>query len=310
MRIAVTGSQGLIGSALVPALVADGHEVVRLVRRAPAASTVPSVEEVQWDPEAGTIDTDHLGAIDGAVHLAGEGVGERRWSDEQKRRIRESRVKGTTTLATALARLEPRPRVLVSGSAIGVYGSRGDEVLTEQSAPGTGFLAEVCAAWEAATAPAEDAGIRVVHVRTGVVLSAKGGALKKQLPLFRFGLGGKLGSGRQWFSWVAIDDEVGAIRHALGNDGVRGPMNATAPAPVTNAEFTKTLARVLRRPAVVPVPKFGLSVVLGGELASELLGSQRVQPDVLESAGYAFRHRHLEDALRSILGRAPASAPS
>jgi uncharacterized protein (TIGR01777 family) len=283
VKIAVTGSHGLIGRALVARLQRDGHHVLRLVRGAPT-----DAGEVAWDPAAGTIDAQSLEGIDGAVHLAGEGVADKRWSPAQKARILDSRVKGTTTLATALAGLTAKPSVLVSGSAVGFYGARGEEVLTESSPSGDGFLAEVCRQWEAATAPAAAAGIRVVTARTGIVLSKEGGALRRQLPLFKFGVGGRLGSGRQWTSWVAIDDEVGAILHALTTPSLSGPVNVVAPTPVTNAEFTNALAGALHRPAILPVPAFGLNLVLGKELADNLLGSQRVVPEKLLASGYQF----------------------
>jgi uncharacterized protein (TIGR01777 family) len=299
MRVAVTGSTGMIGSALVRSLRADGHEVVR-VTRGPGPGDGPAV---RWDIEAGTIDAAGLEGLDGVVHLAGEGIGEKRWTDEQKRRIRESRTKGTALLARTLAGLDARPAVLCSGSAMGIYGERGDEVLTEASAPGHGFLADLCQDWEAAAAPAADAGIRTAFLRTGLVLDAGGGALAKMLPLFRFGLGGRMGNGRQWWSWISIDDEVGAIRFLLDHD-VAGPVNLAGPEPVTNAAFTKVLAEVVHRPAVLPVPAFGPKLLLGGELAEELLfTSIRMEPAALEAAGYEFRHRDLASALRAVLGR-------
>ena len=259
--------------------------------------------DVAWDPGAATVDESGLVGIEGVVHLAGAGIGDKRWSGERKRLIRDSRVEATTALASALSRMAAPPQVLVSGSAVGYYGDRGTEILTEDSAGGNGFLAEVCRDWEAATVPAAEAGIRVVNIRTGIVLSPAGGALKKQLPLFRLGLGGKLGNGVQYMSWVAIDDEVGAILRALTSEGLRGPVNATAPAPVTAAELARVLGAVLRRPALLPVPKPALAAVLGGELAGELVGSQRALPTRLEQDGYAFRHPELEGALRALLGR-------
>ncbi|MEO7836576.1 MAG: TIGR01777 family oxidoreductase [Acidimicrobiales bacterium] len=297
MDVLLSGSHGLIGSALVPALVAQGHTVRRLVRGTPRDG------EVAWDPGAATVDEAGLDGVEGVVHLAGAGIGEKRWSDARKRLIRESRVEATHGLASALARMATPPRVMVSGSAVGFYGDRGPDLLTEDSPGGTGFLAEVCRDWEAAAAPAADAGVRVVTIRTGIVLSPHGGALAKQLPLFRFGLGGKLGNGDQYLSWVAIDDEVGAIVHALGSNALRGPVNATSPAPVTAADLARVLGAVLRRPAVLPVPRAALAAVLGGELAGELLASQRVLPTRLEADGYAFRLPGLEGALRTLLKR-------
>jgi uncharacterized protein (TIGR01777 family) len=305
MDVAVTGSTGFIGSALVDALTAAGHRAIRIVRGSAKG------DEIVWDPDAGTIDAASLEGIDGVVHLAGAGIGDHRWTDAYKLTIRRSRTNGTTLIARTLAGLAKRPSVLVSGSAVGYYGDRGDEVLDETSSPGTGFLPEVCVAWEAATAAAAEAGVRVVTIRSGIVLSPRGGALKRQLPLFKLGLGGKLGTGRQWQSWITLDDEVGAILHLLtgGVTGaVTGPVNLTTPHPVTNAEFTKTLAGVLHRPSFVPIPSFGPKLVLGSELADILLfEGQRVLPRVLEDSGYTFAHPRLEEALRSLLDR-PAAA--
>jgi uncharacterized protein (TIGR01777 family) len=298
MDVAVTGSSGLIGTALVAALEADGHRVRRLVRRTPAGP-----DEVAWDPAAGTIDADGLAGIDAAVNLAGPGIGDKRWSDERKRELRDARVDGTRLLAGALAALAPRPAVLVSGSAIGVYGDRGDEVLTEASAPGDDFLAHLCTDWEAATRPAADAGIRVATIRSGIILAPGGGALAKLLPLFKLGLGGRMGSGTQWWSWITLDDEVRAIRHLLEHD-VAGPVNLTAPGTVTNQELTAALGRVLRRPTILPVPGFGPKLLIGGEAAEIFLyASQRVQPTVLADTGFEFSQREVEPALRSVLGR-------
>ncbi|MDP9387851.1 MAG: TIGR01777 family oxidoreductase [Actinomycetota bacterium] len=298
MDVVISGSHGFVGSALVPALAAGGHRVRRLVRGTATG------DDVAWDPAAGTIDAEGLEGADAVVHLAGAGIGDRRWTAAQKERIRDSRVRGTGTLATALAGLRRPPAVLVSGSAIGWYGDRGDEVLTEESTGGTGFLAGVCQAWEGATAPAADAGVRVVHIRTGVVQSPAGGALNRQLPLFRLGLGGPLGSGRQWSSWVSLDDEVGAIAHALTTGSLRGPVNVTAPEPVTNAELAKAIGRALRRPAVLPVPRFALTLVLGRELVTDMvLASQRVLPTRLLASGYRFRHPQVHAAMADLLGR-------
>jgi uncharacterized protein (TIGR01777 family) len=292
MRILVTGSSGLIGSALVPRLEHDGHHVTALRRGA------------QWDPEGGRCDPAAVAGCDAVVHLAGEGIAGRRWNDEHKRKVMESRRQGTRALAEALASLDDRPSVLVSSSAVGYYGNRGDEKLTEDSAPGDDFLAEVCVAWEEATAPAAAAGIRVAKLRTGIVLAPNGGALQPVLPLFKLGLGGKLGSGRQYWSWITIDDVVGAIRHAIAFDAVDGPINVTAPQPVTNAEFTKTLARMLRRPSFLPVPKAALAVRFGKEMAEVmLLAGQRVLPAELEATGYEFRHADLEQGLGALLPR-------
>jgi uncharacterized protein len=301
MDVAISGSSGLIGTALVSALTNAGHRPVRLVRRE------PSGDEIRWDPDGGSIDSASLEGIGGVVHLAGAGIGDHRWTDEYKLEILRSRTKSTVLLAGALADLGKPPSVLISGSAIGFYGDRGDELLDETSPVGTGFLPEVCVAWEAATVAAEEAGIRVAHIRTGIVLSGQGGALKKQLPLFKVGAGGKLGSGRQWQSWISIEDEVGAILHLLAAD-VRGAANLTAPNPVRNAELAKTLAGVLGRPSFLPIPSFGPKLLLGSELADNLLfAGQRVTPTVLQTAGYEFRHPTLEVALRAVLGK-PAAA--
>lgn len=295
--VAVTGSSGFIGSALVDALRADGHDVIRFVRREPSKP-----DEAGWDPSAGSIDREALARADAVVHLAGEGIGEKRWTQEQKRRIIQSRVEGTSTVARALADLAAADGVqpvLVSGSAVGYYGLRGDEILTEQSSAGTGFLAEVCKQWEASAKPAEDAGLRVVRIRTGIVLG-RSGAMGRMLPFFKLGLGGKLGSGRQWWSWVSLADEIGIIRHAIDTPGLEGPVNATAPNPATNAEITKGLGKALRRPAVIPVPTFALSIVMGKELTDEvIMAGQRVLPEVAQTSGYTFRHPTLEEGLRS-----------
>jgi uncharacterized protein (TIGR01777 family) len=283
-RYAVTGSTGLIGRALVASLEADRHEVVRLVRPGTASSGA------RWDPEAGTIEAGELEGLDGVVHLAGEGIAGKRWTDEQKRRIIESRRAGTSLLARTLAELESKPPVLVSGSAIGFYGDRGDEVLTEASAPGRGFLTEIVEAWEAAAQPAVDAGIRTVFLRTGIVLAGDGGVLGKLKLLFRLGLGGKLGSGRQWMSPISIADEVAVIRFLL-DGSLAGPVNAVAPHPVTNAEFTKAIGAAVHRPTFLAVPRFGPRLLLGRELADNLLFvSQRVEPRALLDAGFEFRH--------------------
>jgi uncharacterized protein (TIGR01777 family) len=266
------------------------------VRAVPAAG-----EEYRWDPAAGTVDPAALEGLDEVVHLAGETVSGR-WTDAKKERILRSRVDGTRTLSEALAGLERRPRVLVQASAVGYYGDRGAEQLTEDSPPGDGFLSEVVREWEAASRPAEEAGIRVVRLRFGIVLSPAGGALRTMLRPFRLGVGGKLGSGRQWMSWVSIDDVVGAIRHALATEELAGVANTVAPNPVTNAEFTKTLGRVIGRPTLLPVPGAALRLALG-EFSQEALASTRVVPRRLLETGYEFRHPDLEQALRHVLGR-------
>ena len=297
-RIVVAGASGLIGSALVATLQQQGHAVVRLVRR-PAQGT----HEISWDPVGGTLDPGALDGVGAVVNLSGAGIGDHRWTDAYKRELVQSRLAATGLLARTIAGSSTRPPVFLSGSAIGAYGARGDEELTEASALGTDFLADLCRQWEAATAPAAEAGVRVAHLRTGIVLSAAGGALKKQLPLFKLGLGGRFGSGRQWQSWISIDDEVAAIAHLLDAD-VEGPVNLTAPAQVTNREFTRRLADVLHRPAVLPIPSFGPKLLLGGELADALLFTgQRVLPAKLEASGYRFRHASLDAALRAVLGR-------
>lgn len=296
MDVVVTGSSGLIGSALVKKLSVDGHQVTRLVRGTPRPG------EARWNPEDGTIDTAALEGAHAVVHLAGAGIGDHRWTDEYKRTLVDSRIRSTELLASTLASLDRKPAVLLSGSAIGIYGPRGDEDLDETSAVGSGFLADLCVSWEAATAAAADAGVRVAHLRTGIVLSAAGGALKKQLPLFKLGLGGKFGSGTQWQSWIAIEDEIGAIVHLL-TANVHGAVNLTSPNPVTQAAFTKALGAALHRPTVLPIPKFGPKLLLGGELANALLFTgQKVLPRVLLDTGYTFRHDNLENALRNLLG--------
>lgn len=297
MRVVISGATGLIGTALCTTLADAGHDVVRLVRRNPAAG------DILWDPARGSLPADALKGADAVVHLAGAGIGDRRWSDTYRREILESRTASTALLAEAIAGTEGGPRVFLSGSAIGYYGATGDEELDESSPAGTGFLADVCAQWEAATAPAETAGARVAHLRTGIVLSPAGGALKKLLPLFAIGAGGRFGSGRQWQSWISLPDEVGAIVHLLGAD-VSGAVNLTAPNPLTNAEFTKVLAKVMRRPALLPVPRIGPALLLGGDLADALLYTgQRVVPGVLSRSGYQFQHATLEVALRALLHR-------
>lgn len=299
MKILVTGASGLIGRAACARFSANGHTVVRAVRGAAAASD----DTISWDPRKGTIDTARLEGVDAVLHLAGAGIGDKRWSDDYRREIMESRTLGTTLIAESIASMPVKPKVLLSASAIGIYGDRGDESLDESSARGGGFLADVCAAWEAATAPAERAGIRTVHLRTGIVLSREAPALKKQLPLFRLGLGGRFGNGRQWQSWISLDDEVGAISHLL-TSSLTGAVNLTAPRPVTNAEFAKTLASVLKRPAIVPIPSFGPKLLLGADLADALLFTgQKVLPGALQRDGYDFVHPTLEVALRAILAK-------
>lgn len=298
MRVVVSGASGLVGRALVPALRAGGHETVVLVRRAAGTGEVP------WDPASGLVDGAALEGCDAVVHLSGAGIGDRRWSAARRRQLVASRVDSTALLARTLAGLQRPPSVLVSASAVGVYGDRGDEVLTEDSAPGTGFLSELCQAWEGATAPAHQAGLRVVHLRSAVVLAPDGGALARQLPLFRFGVGGRLGDGRQWLSWISLRDEVGAIAFLLDDDTVAGPVNASSPTPVTNRQFTRALAHAVHRPAPFAVPRAALGLALGRELAAEMvLASQRVVPARLTTAGYRFHDVDLSQTLASVLSR-------
>ena len=273
--------------------------MTRLVRSEPAAGD----RAIRWDPDQGKLDLAGLEAIDVVVHLAGENIASGRWTAEKKARIRDSRVKGTRLLSETLSRLTQPPRVLVAASAIGFYGDRGDELLTEVSPRGSGFLAEVCQEWEQATQPASQRGIRVVNLRFGVILSPAGGALAKMLTPFRMGVGGKIGSGRQYMSWIALDDATGAVQHALANGSLHGPVNGVAPRPVTNLEFTKTLGRVLVRPTILPMPVFAARLAFG-EMANELLlASARVEPSALVKGGYVFGHPDLEGALRFLLGR-------
>jgi uncharacterized protein len=297
MRISVTGSSGLIGSALVPFLTAEGHEVGRVVRSTTAGGAW------RWDPGTGHFDAGAVNGMDAVVHLAGESIAAGRWSAARKARIRDSRVRGTRAVAEAVARADPRPQALLCASAMGFYGDRGEERLTEASAPGLGFLSEVSREWEEACAPARDRGVRVANLRFGIVLSPAGGALAKMLLPFRLGAGGVVGSGKQWWSWVALDDTVGAIRHALVTPEVSGPVNVAAPNPVTNAEFTRTLGRVLARPTLFPVPVFAARLALGEMADALLLASARIVPERLQQTGYVFRQPELEGALRHLLGR-------
>jgi uncharacterized protein (TIGR01777 family) len=299
MKIAITGSTGLVGSALVPFLTTGGHRALRISRSARRTET----EAIVWDPSIGQLDVTRLEGLDAVVHLAGENIAARRWSTKQKARILDSRVQGTRLLCKSLARLKRPPRVLVSASAIGYYGDRGDELLDEKSSRGNAFLSDVCQAWEESTQPAAEAGIRVVNLRFGVILSPKGGALAKMLTPFRLGLGGRIGTGRQWMSWISLDDAIGCIYHAMATPGLHGPVNAVSPNPVTNKEFTATLASVLSRPAFLPMPSFAARLAFG-QLADELLiASTRVAPKALLESGCPFFYPHLEMALRHMLGR-------
>jgi uncharacterized protein len=298
MKILISGSHGLVGSALIKSLIVQGHEVIRLVRH---ARTV-GAPEIEWLPDSGRIDKAQLEGLDAVVHLAGENIGEGRWTSEKKRAILESRVKGTSLLSETLATLQRPPAVLLSASAIGYYGNRGDELLTESSTPGDDFLAHVCKEWEKATTPAAEKGIRTVLTRFGIILDEHGGALAKMLTPFRMGIGGRVGNGKQWMSWVALPDVVGAIQFLIHDRFVNGPVNVVAPVPVTNAEFTKTLGSVLSRPTFLPVPAFGVRLAFGSEMAdSLLLSSQKVEPAVLKERGFAFNFVRLEPALKHIL---------
>ena len=297
MHIAISGSRGLVGSELVPFLTTGGHQVTHITR------TQSDPNDVVWNPQQGQLDPADLEGIDAAVHLAGENIAGRRWNTQQKQRILDSRVNGTRLLCEKLAALQTPPQVLISASAIGLYGDRGSEIMSETSESGEGFLPDVAEQWEAATQPAKDAGIRVVHLRFGVILSPRGGALAKMLTPFRLGGGGVVGNGKQYWSWISLDDAVSAILHALMTDSLKGPVNVVAPEPVTNLEFTKTLGRVLVRPTIIPMPGFLARLVLG-EMANDLLlSSLRVAPQRLLETGFTFQHAELETALRHLLGR-------
>lgn len=299
MRILVTGSSGLIGTALCESLIANGHDVVRLVRGQPDRAR----NAYQWDPQAGNVDPDAFAGCDGVVHLAGENIGSCRWTAVQKARIRESRVLGTRTMCKGVLAAEAMPKVFVCASAIGFYGDRGDEVLDEDAAAGAGFLPEVCQAWEAEGQPLADKGVRVAYMRTGIVLSRKGGALAKMLTPFRLGAGGVIGSGRQYMSWIDLDDLVAAFAFALEDDSVQGPVNVVAPNPVTNRTFTKSLGRVLRRPTLFPIPAAAARLAFGEMADALLLASTRVVPASLKDAGFHFKYPELEASLRHVLGR-------
>lgn len=296
MKILIGGSSGLVGTALIKSLEAEGHEVFRLVRHAPSSKT-----EVEWSPDRYSIALARIEGFDAVLNLAGESIAEGRWTDDKKRKIRESRVKGTKLLGDALANLTKPPQTFICASAIGYYGNRGDEILTEASTPGNDFLAEVCVEWEKATALATEKGIRVVNARFGVILDLDGGALKKMLPPFRLGVGGKVGSGKQWMSWITLEDVISGLNFALDHDSVRGPVNFVAPNPVTNAEFTKTLGKVLSRPTLLPIPAFGVRLAFGEMGEALLLAGQRVAPKALLHAGYNFEYSTLENALRHAL---------
>ncbi len=301
MRILVTGATGFVGASLVPSLNADGHEVVRMGRsRSPSSADAAGAAAVVWDPEAGRIEASALEGIDAAVHLAGETI-TGRWTSAKKARIRESRVNGTRLLAETLAGLSRPPKALVCASAIGYYGDRADEILTERSAPGDDFLAAVCREWEEAAAPAARKGFRVSHLRFGVILSTAGGALARMLTPFSLGAGGILGSGRQYMSWISMTDAVGAVKHVLMNDSLAGPVNAVSPNPVTNRDFTRALGRALSRPTLLPMPGFMARLAFGEMADALLLASTRVEPARLIATGYRFHHSDLDSALNDLL---------
>jgi|SRR5215469_14248539 uncharacterized protein (TIGR01777 family) len=295
MRILISGSSGLIGTAATTALKSDGHNIVHLNRPGRAANP----GDIPWDPMRATVDVAGLESLDAVIHLSGAGIADGRWTEERKQLLRSSRIDTTRVLVDSLSRLKQRPRVLIVASAIGYYGSRGDEILTESSTNGTDFLALVCRDWEAEASRAPAMGLRTVMLRTGVVLSGKGGALPKMLPPFKLGVGGRLGSGQQWMSWIAIEDVVGIIRHAIANEQVTGPVNVVAPNPVRNKEFTRLLAGMLHRPAIFPAPAFVLRLAMGEMADAILLSSDRVKPERMLAAGYKFRFEILEPALRA-----------
>ena len=299
-RVLVSGVSGPIGTALLPALRAAGAQITRLVRPTSRRSSQDEAT-IAWDPEQ-PISASSVSGFDAVIHLAGDSI-VGRWTPEKKKSIRDSRVTGTNNLAQALAQANLKPAVFVCSSAIGYYGNRGDEVLTEESQPGQGFLPDVCREWEQATRTAADAGIRTVQIRTGVVLSPKGGALAEMIIPFKIGVGGRIGSGKQWMSWIDVDDMVGGILHVLNTEGIRGPVNFVAPNPVTNREFTKTLASVLSRPAIFPLPALMVRLAFGEMGETVLLGSQRVQPSQLVSSGYSFHFKSLQPALKNALSK-------
>jgi uncharacterized protein (TIGR01777 family) len=296
MKVLVTGATGLVGSALVPALTSSGHEVFRLTR-----SEAKEGNDITWSPESRDLPKARLEGMDAVVHLAGENIAATRWNAKVKERLYKSRVTNTTFLCETLAQLQRPPRTVICASAIGYYGERGAEILTESAAPGTGFLADLCRDWEAACEPARKAGMRVVNLRIGVVLSPHGGGLRQMLTPFRMGVGGVIGSGHQYWSWVAVDDVVGAIRHCLEHSEMTGSVNVTAPNPVTNREFTKTLGKVLHRPTIFPMPAFAARLALGEMADDLLLGSARVMPNRLSESNYRFQYPHLESALHHLL---------
>jgi len=296
VRVAISGSTGLVGSALIAKCEAEGHECRRIVRR-----DSPNKTDIYWDPASGSMHSENLSEVDAVVHLAGDNIAEGRWNAAKKNRIRFSRVDGTRLLCESLAQMDAPPDTLIAASAIGYYGSRGDEICNEENIPGSDFLADVCVEWEAATRAASEAGIRVVNLRIGVVLSTKGGALTKMLLPFKLCAGGRVGNGKQYWSWISLHDVVGAILHCIYNEQLSGPVNAVAPNPVTNLEFTKMLGKVLGRPTIIPMPAFMARLMLGEMADALLLSSTRVTPQKLQSEGYDFTHKQLEDALRDLL---------
>ena len=304
MTIAISGASGMIGGTLVPFLTTGGHRVLKLVRKEPANS-----DEIFWDPSKGILNPQDLQGVDAIIHLAGDNIGQGAWTKKKKRIIINSREHGTALLAKAAAAMNPKPKVFLSASAIGYYGDRGDQMVSEQDGPGDLFISEVCHRWEKSAQPALDAGIRTVFARIGVVLSPQGGALREFLPLFKLGLGGKIGGGRQYLSWIGIDDAVGSLFHLICNDHIQGPVNIVSPEPVTNSEFTKTLAQVLNRPAFIPVPVFAVHLAFGEKGREVVLASTRVSAEKLMESGYDFRYPDLETAIRHMLGKTVDSLP-
>ena len=297
MRVLISGSHGLVGQALIESLTNDGHEIHRLVRRGRAVGS----PEIEWHPNQGLIDAEHLEGLDAVVHLAGESIASGRWSAQKKEKIRDSRVKGTRLLSRSLEQLSRPPSSFICASAIGYYGNRGDQVLTEESPPGSDFLSQVCVEWEEATQPAVEKGIRTVNARFGIILDKEGGALAKMLPPFHMGVGGRIGDGKQWMSWIALDDVIGGLRLAITNQTLHGPVNFVAPNPVTNAEFTKALGKALSRPTLFPIPAFGVRMAFGEMADALLLASQRVEPVRLKDRGYSFQHSEIGPTLAHIL---------
>jgi len=296
MRILISGSHGLVGKALISELTKDGHEIVSLVRHKSGGAA-----EIEWHPNQGSIDSERVSSFDVVVHLAGESIASGRWTDEKKRKIRESRVMGTTLLSQSLARSAKPPAVFISASAIGYYGNRGDELLDEKSAPGNDFLAEVCVAWERATGEAEARGVRTVHARFGIILDQEGGALAKMLTPFRMGVGGRIGDGKQWMSWIALGDVIQGLKLVIEHNSITGPVNFVAPNPVTNSEFTKSLGEAVSRPTLFPMPSFAARLAFGEMADALLLSSAKVEPKRLQESGYRFEFENLQPALAAIL---------